>query len=99
MKTATILTAGASLLSGVSAGMHRMKLQKVPLEEQLSGGQDFSTQAKALGQKYMGVHPSRHQEEIFKDTAIHTEDGHLVPVSNFLNAQCTSSRCRLRTFD
>ncbi len=91
MKNAAFLAAGASLLSGVSAGVHRMKLQKVPLEEQLSGAQGFSSHIKALGQKYMGIRPSRHEEEMFKDTSIHAEDGHMVPVSNFLNAQCMST--------
>lgn len=54
---------------------------------------DLATHAKALGQKYqkvMGLHPSTHREEMFRDTAIHADkDLHPVPVSNFLNAQCT----------
>lgn len=37
----------------------------------------------------MGVRPPSHQDDIFKDTSIHTDrDLHLMPVSNFLNAQC-----------
>lgn len=49
---------------------------------------DLATHAKALGQKYMGVRPQTHADEMFKDTAIHPEKGHPVSVSNFLNAQC-----------
>ncbi len=45
-------------------------------------------QAKALGQKYMGVRPQAHREEMFRETSIHLDnDNHQVPVSNFLNAQ------------
>jgi len=45
---------------------------------------------RALGQKYMGIRPERHAEEMFRDTSIHedSKDGHPVPISNFLNAQC-----------
>lgn len=54
---------------------------------------DFTTHARALGQKYqkfMGLGPSAHREEMFRDTALHADrDLHPVPVSNFLNAQCT----------
>lgn len=53
---------------------------------------DITTHAKALShkyQKFMGVRPSSHVDEMFKDTSIHTEsNAHLMPVSNFLNAQC-----------
>lgn len=45
-------------------------------------------QAKALGQKYMGIRPQGHREEMFRETSIHLDnDNHQVPVSNFLNAQ------------
>jgi saccharopepsin len=47
--------------------------------------------ARALGQKYMGIRPSRHSEEMFKQ-APHTSSGHNVLVDNFLNAQCTLLR-------
>ena len=51
---------------------------------------DIATHARALGQKYMGVRPQSHLEEMFKETSIHLDsDVHPVPVSNFLNAQCT----------
>ena len=70
-----------------------MKLQKIPLSEQLEHA-DITTQADSLyqkyaGQRFMGVRPDSHKEEMFKDTSIHP-DGvkYPVPVSNFLNAQC-----------
>jgi saccharopepsin len=50
---------------------------------------DINSQLQALGQKYMGVRPTNHMDEMFKETSIHVDkDGHPVPVSNFLNAQC-----------
>ena len=53
---------------------------------------DINDQVRALGQKYMGVRPQQHREEMFKDTSIHIDpskgkDGHPVPITNFLNAQ------------
>lgn len=49
---------------------------------------DLATHAKALGQKYMGIRTQNHVDEMFRDTAIHPDGDHPVPVSNFLNAQC-----------
>jgi saccharopepsin len=82
------LFAAASLLGSVSAGVHKMPLKKVSLSEQLAGA-NIDTHVKHLGQKYMGVRPQSHIDEMFKDTAVHgTKGDHSVPVSNFLNAQC-----------
>lgn len=83
----TIFAAAAMMLGSASAGVHNMKLKKVSLSDQLEYA-NINTQMKHLGQKYMGVRPSSHVDEMFRDTAIHAEDGHPVPVSNFLNAQC-----------
>jgi len=81
------LFAAASLLGSVSAGVHKMPLKKISLSEQLAGA-NIDTHVKHLGQKYMGVRPQAHEEEMFKDTSIHADKGlHPVPVSNFLNAQ------------
>lgn len=85
MKQTLFLAAGA-LLGLAEAGVHKMKLQKVPLSEQLEHS-DLASQARALGQKYMGIRPQTHVDEMFRDTSIHEEDSHPVPVSNFLNAQ------------
>jgi len=89
MKTASVMAA-AALLGSASAAIHKMKLQKIPLEEQLKYA-DIHTHARALGQKYMG--PARgsqqHYDEMFRDTSLHADkgDGHDVPITNFLNAQ------------
>jgi len=81
------LFAAASLLGSVSAGVHKMSLKKISLTEQLAGA-NIDTHVKHLGQKYMGIRPENHEQEMFKDTALHAEKGaHPVPVSNFLNAQ------------
>jgi saccharopepsin len=84
MKTALLLAAG-SLLGSASAGVHKMKLKKIPLSEQLEYA-NFQDQARALGQKYLGIRPTTHLEEVFK-ASVHTDGDHPVPISNFLNAQ------------
>jgi saccharopepsin len=85
MKSA--LFAAASLLSSVSAGIHKMPLKKVSLSEQLAGA-NMDQHVRHLGQKYMGIRPQAHAEEMFKETSVHLDgDEHKVPVSNFLNAQ------------
>lgn len=88
MKT-SILLAATTLLGTSMAGIHKMPLKKVPLSEQLTH-HDISTQMKHLGQKYMGIRPSQHEEEMFKTQEFDAEGGkggHLVPINNFLNAQ------------
>jgi len=85
MKSFGILAA-SSLVGSVFAGVHRMPLQKVPLSEQLSHF-DIDSQVRHLSQKYMGVRPQKHQEEMFKIQSVEKDGGHSVPVSNFLNAQ------------
>ncbi len=97
MKGALTLAAGAALLGMArSGGVHKMKLQKIPLSEQLEHA-DIATHAKSLYQKYAGQHfmgspPQQHKEMMFQDTSIHLDgDDHAVPVSNFLNAQCKRS--------
>jgi saccharopepsin len=84
MKIALLLAAG-SLLGSASAGVHKMKLKKIPLSEQLEYA-NFQDQAKALGQKYLGIRRTTHLEEVFK-ASVHADGDHPVPVSNFLNAQ------------
>ncbi|KAK6582743.1 hypothetical protein PZA11_005151 [Diplocarpon coronariae] len=79
--------AAATLLSSASAGIHKLPLKKVSLSEQLATA-NIDSHVKHLGQKYMGIRPESHSDEMFKDTSIHEEGSdHTVPVSNFLNAQ------------
>lgn len=81
------IVAAAVLLGSANAGIHKLPLKKVSLSEQLAYA-NIDTHVKHLGQKYMGVRPQSHIDEMFKDTAIHDQKGgHQVPVSNFLNAQ------------
>ena len=67
-----------------------MPLKKVPLSEQLEHA-NIGEHVQALGQKYMGVRPQKHLEELFNkeegEYSILPEKNHPVAVSNFLNAQ------------
>ncbi|KFY41284.1 hypothetical protein V495_04980 [Pseudogymnoascus sp. VKM F-4514 (FW-929)] len=79
------LVTAAMLMGSASAGVHKMKLQKIPLQEQLEFA-NVETHVRNLGQKYMGIRPQTHVDAVFQESSI-KEGGHLVPVSNFLNAQ------------
>jgi saccharopepsin len=79
------LVAASALLGVASAGIHRMKLEKVPLETQLNGaniGHHMNALKQKYSQKFMGP-----TEDIFREQSI-KGDPHDVPVENFLNAQC-----------
>jgi saccharopepsin len=85
MKSAFI--AAAALLGAAQAEVSKLKLQKIPLEEQLSG---FSLEqhVQALGQKYMGAsRPVSRADAIFNTNVPKSDGVHPVPVSNFMNAQ------------
>lgn len=83
--------AAATLLGSVSAGIHKLPLKKVSLSEQLAGA-SIDAHVKHLGQKYMGIRPESQAQEMFRETSVHEDGGHTVPVSNFLNAQCQLNR-------
>ncbi|KAF1985801.1 Asp-domain-containing protein [Aulographum hederae CBS 113979] len=85
MKYQTLLAASA-LAGASSAKVHKMKLQKVPLSEQLENT-NLHDHVRGLGQKYMGIRPQVHSSEMFTDMRFKGEKDHPVPVSNFLNAQ------------
>ena len=96
MKTNVLLAASAVLVTPACCAVHKLKLNKIPLSEQLEHT-SVAQHAQSLykkygGQKVMGSHSTSHKEEMFRDTSIH-EDGsdHPVPVTNFLNAQCTKT--------
>ncbi|KAJ5601609.1 Peptidase A1 [Penicillium lagena] len=84
MKSLALLTASA-LLGSAAAEVHKLKINKVPLEEQLKT-HSFDDQVRALGQKYMGYRPQS-QDNIFQDTSLKGSAGHDVLVDNFMNAQ------------
>lgn len=85
MKGALIATA-ALLAGSAQAGVHKLKLKKVPLAEQLESF-PIDAQMRHLGQKYLGARPENHAQAVFKDTSIKVDGKHPVPVSNFMNAQ------------
>lgn len=74
---AALLGAGAA-----QAGIHKMKLKKIPLSEQFEHA-NIGQHARALGQKYLGANT----QDVFRDTRFKEEKNHPVPVENFLNAQ------------
>ncbi|TPX18224.1 uncharacterized protein E0L32_002733 [Thyridium curvatum] len=80
------LVTAAVLLASAEAEVHKLKLKKVPLAEQLETV-PLNHQMRSLGQKYMGIRPDSHVDAIFKDTSVHVDANHPVPVSNFMNAQ------------
>ncbi|KAH8819655.1 putative vacuolar protease A [Xylogone sp. PMI_703] len=80
------LFTAAVLLGSASAAVHKLPLKKISLSDQLRSA-NIDSHVKALGQKYMGIRPEHHAEEMFKDTSLHEDSAHPVPVSNFLNAQ------------
>ncbi|CAL5872476.1 uncharacterized protein PFLUO_LOCUS6740 [Penicillium psychrofluorescens] len=84
MKSIALLTASA-LLGSAAAEVHKLKINKVPLEEQLKT-HNFDDQVRALGQKYMGYRPQSH-DNTFQDTSLKGSAGHDVLVDNFMNAQ------------
>ena len=101
MKSGLILAASAAIVGSASCAVHKLKLDKIPLSEQLERA-DIAAHAKSLANKYsgqnpMGVLPGSYKEEMFKETSIPVyEDNHPVPVSNFLNAQCIQYRSASR---
>ena len=93
MRNNLLFAASAALVGSANCGVHKLKLDKIPLSEQLEHA-DIAAHAKSLynkyaGQKYMGIRPESHKDEMFRDTSIHLDaEDHAVPVTNFLNAQC-----------
>ncbi|KAF7544643.1 hypothetical protein G7Z17_g9787 [Cylindrodendrum hubeiense] len=81
------LLAAAALLGSAQAGVHKMKLQKIPLSEQLATN-SIEAHVQDLGQKYMGsARPNNAADYMFKTNVAKTDGVHPVPVSNFMNAQ------------
>lgn len=88
MKGALVGTA-AVLLGSAKAELHKMKLKKISLAEQLQSI-PIESQMRGLGQKYMGsTRPESQKDAIFQDTSVHVDGNHPVPITNFMNAQCT----------
>jgi saccharopepsin len=84
MKSTSLLTASV-LLGSASAAVHKLKLNKVPLDEQLYT-HNIDAHVRALGQKYMGIRPNVHQE-LLEENSLNDMSRHDILVDNFLNAQ------------
>jgi hypothetical protein len=84
MKTAAVVA--AAVLAGAEAKVHKMKMQKISLDEQLKSF-TMHDMSRMLGQKYSRyTRGSEYMEEMFS-----IQGGHKVPVTNYMNAQCMSS--------
>ncbi|KAJ8125361.1 hypothetical protein O1611_g8278 [Lasiodiplodia mahajangana] len=81
-----LLGAAVLLGSAQAGGIHKMKLKKVPLAEQLETI-PIETQMRGLGQKYLGARPETHAQAVFQGANMHIEKDHPLPISNFMNAQ------------
>lgn len=85
MKSALI--AAAALAGSAQAGVHKMKLQKISLEEQLSST-SFEAHVQNTAQKYLGsARPENRADLIFNSKVAQGDGIHPVPVTNFMNAQ------------
>jgi saccharopepsin len=87
MKGSTLFNA-ALVAGSASAAIHKMKLEKISLDEQLAG-MTVEQHAERLTQKYSGS--QSRMGEMFKETSIRPQKGHPVAVDNFLNAQYFST--------
>lgn len=68
--------------SAQAAGVHKMKIQKIPFEDQMKAF-PMQDQIKYLEQKYSGAqHPFGYSEPTIEPTKDHP-----VPITNYLNAQ------------
>jgi len=74
-----ILTA---MLAGADAKLHKLKMQKIPLEEQLKS-YTMHDMSRMMGAKYARDSPSHQFWEAFNTQ----KGGHRVPVTNYMNAQ------------
>ncbi|KAI2631127.1 aspartic peptidase domain-containing protein [Xylaria nigripes] len=80
------LLSAAMLLGSAQAGVHKMKLKKIPLAEQLETI-PVDAQIRGLGQKYLGIRPDTHSQAVFQSSNMDAEKSHPLPISNFMNAQ------------
>ncbi|KAI1187535.1 aspartic peptidase domain-containing protein [Nemania serpens] len=79
---------GAAMLLGSAqaGGVHKMKLKKVSLAEQLETI-PLEAQIRGLGQKYLGARPETHAQAVFQGGNTQMSKDHPLPISNFMNAQ------------
>ncbi|CAG9941222.1 hypothetical protein V2G26_017503 [Clonostachys chloroleuca] len=80
------LLAAAALLGSAQAGVHKLKLQKHSLAEQLAA-HSIEEHVQAVGQKYLGSRPESRADAVFSTNVPKSDGIHPVPVTNFMNAQ------------
>lgn len=56
----------------------------------IQAGASVEQQVQHLGQKYLGARPMSRADVMFNSKAPQVKEGHPVPVTNFMNAQCKS---------
>jgi saccharopepsin len=80
------LIVAASLLGAADARVHKLKINKVPLSEQFHAA-SFNTQLRNLNYKYSGfdvpIQPGHAHDSPLSGEGL----GHIVPISNYANAQ------------
>lgn len=62
-------------------------MHKTASNSTLKEGANIGDHVRGLGQKYMGIRPQMHADEMFKGRKAEVNGAHPVPVDNFLNAQ------------
>jgi saccharopepsin len=72
----------AAALGGADARIHKLKMNKIPLEEQLKA-YTMHDMSRMMGAKYAQQNPSHQFWEAFSSQG----SGHKVPVTNYMNAQ------------
>lgn len=85
MKNSLFFAAGA-MAGTASAGVHKMKLEKIPLSEQLEHS-NMPGLAHGLGQKYGGILGHQFRDTKLSSGLVSVDGAHPVPISNFMNAQ------------
>ncbi|KAJ5091669.1 aspartic protease [Penicillium alfredii] len=82
MKPPFLLAVASVLLGCATAEVHKLKLHKVPLSEQLTT-HNIDAHLHALGQKYMGIRPQLNEQR-FQDNLMTEKGRHSVPETMIL---------------
>lgn len=94
MKHSLVLAVLAALVGPINCGVHKLKLEKVPLTKQF-GHADIVAHTTSLYNKYtdqtpVDVQPKSRNEEMSRDTSILEGRGEYpIPISNYMNSECT----------
>ncbi|RMZ85494.1 hypothetical protein DV737_g858, partial [Chaetothyriales sp. CBS 132003] len=89
----SLIVAAAALWGSAWAGIHKMQLEKIPLDRQLAAA-PMDKQVQGLKHKYSGKHAhllNSSSEDILKRQFFELDGPHRVPVENYLNSQYFST--------